>query len=148
MMFEKYLIDTSIWIDIYEDRKGFHNEPLGDYALKLLATIKSQEIVIVLTDLLLRELEMNYSLPEINGMFKPFEKITEKIIATKEEREEAKKIALERNLPPGDALHAIIARDNKLILVTRDNSKPPLEPNLRAEARGFTALAWIGGLLG
>ncbi|MFH0869723.1 MAG: type II toxin-antitoxin system VapC family toxin [archaeon] len=126
-MFEKYLIDTSIWIDLYEDRKGFHNEPLGDYALKLLATIKSQEMIIVLTDLLLRELEMNYSLSEINGMFKPFEKITEKIIATKEEREEAKRIAQERNLPPGDALHAIIARDKKLVLITRDKHFKQLE---------------------
>ena len=34
---------------------------------------------------------------------------------------EAKKIAKERNLPSGDALHSIIARDNDLILVTRDN---------------------------
>ena len=34
--------------------------------------------------------------------------------------EEAKKIATERNIPVGDALHAIIARDNNLVLVTRD----------------------------
>jgi len=127
VMAKKYLIDTSIWIDLYEDRKGFNGEPLGDYALKLLSIIKSEEQIVVLTDLLLRELEMNYSLAEIKGMFKPFENITEKIIATKEEREEAKKVGTKRNLPPGDALHAIIARDNKLLLITRDKHFKQLE---------------------
>ena len=53
-------------------------------------------------------------------MFKPFEKIIKKIIATEKQSEEAKKIAKERDVPAGDALHVIIARDNDLILVTRD----------------------------
>ena len=126
-MVKKYLIDTSIWIDLYEDRKGFNGEPLGDFALKLLSIINVQKDTIVLTDLLLKELEMNYSLAEINGMFKPFENITEKIITSKDEREEAKNIALKRNLPPGDVLHAIIARNNKLLLITRDKHFKQLE---------------------
>ena len=49
------------------------------------------------------------------------ERIIQKIITTKEQRAEARRIAEERKLPPGDVLHAIIARDNNLILVTRDN---------------------------
>jgi len=32
----------------------------------------------------------------------------------------AKDISLKRNLPKGDVLHALIARDNKAILVTLD----------------------------
>ena len=120
-MVEKYYIDTSIWIDLYEDRKGYHGKTLGDYALKLFAAIKAKNAVLCISDLLIRELEGYYSLAEINGMMKPFEKITEKIIATKEQRVESRKIAAERNLPPGDVLHAILARDHKLILVTRDN---------------------------
>ena len=120
-MAEKYYIDTSIWMDLYEDRKGYNNEPLGEYALKLFSLIRAKNKTLIITDLLVRELEMNYSIAEINGMMKPFEEITEKIIATKEQREEAKKIAKERNVPPGDVLHAIIARDSKLILITRDN---------------------------
>lgn len=60
-------------------------------------------------------------------MFKPFEKIIKKVIVTKEQREEAKRISEERNIPRGDALHAIIARDSKLILVTRDNHFKKLE---------------------
>lgn len=126
-MTEKYLIDTSIWVDLYEDRKGFKNEPLGDYALNLLVIIKARGNKIIVTDILIRELETNYSIEEINGMFKPFENQTEKIISTKEQREEAKKIALEKNIPPGDALHAIIARDNSLILITRDRHFKQIE---------------------
>jgi predicted nucleic acid-binding protein len=119
-MAEKYLIDTSIWVDLYEDRKGFKNEPLGDYALKLLTQIKAKESIIAITDLLVRELESNYSMAEINGIFKLFKKTSEKIIATEEQRKEAEKIAIERNVPKGDALHAIMARDSNLILVSRD----------------------------
>src|SRR3989344_6674834 len=101
-MTDKYLIDTSIWVDVYDDRKGFNDEPLGDYALNLLVNIKAKEEIVVITDLLLAELSMNYSMAQINGMFKPFEKITEKIIATENQRAEAKKIAIERNVPRGD----------------------------------------------
>ena len=119
-MEEEYIIDTSILVDLYEDRKDYNNEPLGNYAFKLLVKIKAKESAIVLTDFLIRELETIYSVAEINGMFKPFEKIIKKIIATEKQWEEAKKIAKERDVPAGDALHAIIARDNDLILVTRD----------------------------
>jgi len=121
MMAEKYYIDTSIWMDYYEDRKGYNNAPLGEYALKLFTLIKAKNKVLVITDLLVRELEMNYSMAEIRGMMKPFETLIEKTVATKEQREEAGKIAKERNVPPGDVLHAIIARDGRLILITRDN---------------------------
>ena len=78
-MAEEYIIDTSIWVDLYEDRKGYNNEPLGDYALNLLIRIKAKENAIVLTDFLIKELETIYSVAEINGMFKPFEKIREKV---------------------------------------------------------------------
>ena len=117
---KKYLIDTSIWIDLYDDRKGFNNEPLGDYALKLLAQIKTNEDIVTITDMLMTELELNYSIAEINGIFKPFEKTIMKIISTEEQRNEAIRIANERNIPKGDAMHAIMARDNNLILISRD----------------------------
>jgi len=119
-MAKKYYIDTSIWIDLYENRKGYNDEPLGDFALKLFSLIKAKKDKLIITDLLIKELEMGYSLEEINGMVKPFEEIIEKVIATTEQRDESKKIAEERGLPPGDVLHAVIARDHNLILITRD----------------------------
>ena len=126
-MTEEYIIDTSIWVDLYEDRKGYNNEPLGDYAFKLLVKIKANEKVIVLTDFLIKELETLYSVAEINGMFKPFEKITKKITDTEKQRQKPKKFAKERGVPAGDVLHAIVARDNDLILVTRDRHFRKLE---------------------
>ena len=126
-MAEKYYIDTSIWMDLLEDRKGYNNEPLGDYALKLFSLIKAKKSTLILSDILIRELEGYYSLEGINGMMLPFQKIIEKIIATKEQRVEARKIAEERNLPPGDCLHAILARDNDFILITRDKDFKLLE---------------------
>jgi|TARA_Y100000310_G_C20458742_1_gene704310 predicted nucleic acid-binding protein len=126
-MTEKFYVDTSIWMDLLEDRKGYNNEPLGEYALKLFSLIKAKKNTLIITDLLIRELESNYSMEEINGMVLPFQKIIEKIFVTKEQRDEAKKLGQERNLPPGDALHAIIARDHKLIMITRDKHFRQLE---------------------
>lgn len=126
-MTEEYIIDMSIWVDLYEDRKGYDNEPLGDYAFKLLVKIKAQEKVIVLTDFLIKELETLYSVAEINGIFNPFNKIIKKVIATRKQREEAKKIAKERCVPAGDALHAIVARNNNSIIITRDRHFRKLE---------------------
>ncbi|MBW2987623.1 PIN domain-containing protein, partial [Candidatus Woesearchaeota archaeon] len=109
-----------IWMDLYEDRKGYNNEYFGIFALKLFSLIRESGNKLIISDILIRELEMNYSIAEINGMLKPFENIIEKTIATIEQRKEAKGIARKRDLPPGDVLHAIIARDNKLKLITRD----------------------------
>lgn len=117
----KYYLDTSVWIDLYEDRIGYNKEPLGDFAWRLLSLIKINKNKLIITDILIKELEINYSLEEINGMLKLFEEITEKIIVTKQQRDEANKIAEERNIPSGDALHAILTRDHNLILITRDN---------------------------
>ena len=120
-MVERYYLDTSIWMDLYENRRGFNQEPFGDFAWKLLGIIKAKKQTLVISDMLIRELEMNYSIEEINGMMKLFEDILENITTTRNQRDEAKQIAAERNLPPGDVLHAIIARDHNLILITRNN---------------------------
>jgi len=65
-------------------------------------------------------LRRGYSLEQINGMFKPFEDILEKIFVNKEQRDEANELGITRNLPKGDALHAVLARDYQLKLITRD----------------------------
>lgn len=119
-MIKRYYVDTSIWMDLVEDRSGYNDEPLGAYALKLFVLIKAKKHKLFISDLLIKELESNYSIEEINGMILPFRNIMEKIFATEKQIDEAKKIAGERSLPPGDVLHAIVARDNSLILVTRD----------------------------
>ncbi|MEK6857542.1 MAG: type II toxin-antitoxin system VapC family toxin [Nanoarchaeota archaeon] len=117
----KFYLDTSIWIDLYEDRKGYSGEKLGDFAWKLFSMIKNNGFRIIISDMLILELEQKYSMAEIKGMIKLFETSIDKVLTTKEERNEAHRISQERNLPSGDVLHAILARNHKFILVTRDN---------------------------
>lgn len=116
---ELYYVDTAIWIDLYEDREGYMNEPLGYFALNLLSLIKMKHRLLI-SDLLLRELESFYSIPEINGMINPFEKIITKVQVSPKQKNEAQLIFTTRKLPKGDILHAIVARDMNAILITRD----------------------------
>jgi hypothetical protein len=67
----QYLIDTSIWVDLYENRTGYNGEPLGDYAFKLLGLIKTNRDKIIITDFIIKELEANYSIEQIKGMMMP-----------------------------------------------------------------------------
>ncbi len=112
----RYLLDTAIWIDILENRTGYNNEPLGDYALKLL--LKAEKIVI--TDFVVKELLRYYSMEQVNGIFKPWEFKIDKIFVEEGQKHLAKVIAAERKIPFGDVVHAISAREHKLILVARD----------------------------
>ena len=117
----KYLIDTCIWIDFYEDRKDYHSKPLGEYAWRLLTKIRSSYGKVVVTDHIIKELESNYQTSEIRKIFLPFQSIIEKRYVTDEQIREAKKIGKERRIPMGDILHIVVARDNNLVMVTRDN---------------------------
>ncbi len=119
-MRKKFYVDTAIWVDFYEDRKGFNGEPLGDYAFRLFSLILANDYGLVISDLIIKELEQIYSIPEINGMIKPFEKLLMKIYSSGETRLKAKNISKQRNVPFGDVLHALIAKSNNFILVTRD----------------------------
>ncbi|MBC8501173.1 MAG: type II toxin-antitoxin system VapC family toxin [DPANN group archaeon] len=119
-MKKRFYLDTSIWMDVYEDRKGYNQEPLGDFALQLFSRLFSSKSRIIFSDFLLRELEVNYSLEKIRGMILPFEKLMIKISLSYDQKEEAKIIAKERGVPKGDSIHAILARDNSAVLVSRD----------------------------
>jgi predicted nucleic acid-binding protein len=120
MIPESYLIDTSIWMDLYEDRRGYHDEPLGEYAMRLLVALHAAEKEIIISDHLLGELAAHYTPAQVKGLFLPFVRLLRRIDATPRQREEAKNIAVERSIPAGDALHAILARDHRCMLITRD----------------------------
>ncbi len=116
----RFYLDTSIWIDFYEDRKGYNGEPIGDFALNLFSIIKAKNYRLIITDLLINELGSIYSSVEIEKILDSFKEVTEKIEIKESQISEAKEISKKRNLPAGDVLHAIIARDNSLLLITRD----------------------------
>ena len=116
----KYYLDTSIWMYIFENRKGFKNEPLGEYGMKLIFKILSNQNMIAISDIVIFELEKFYNYNQLINMMKPFIKQTEVVRFTQKQRREAIKISKEMNIPKGDVLHAIIARDNNFIMISRD----------------------------
>ncbi|MFH0797903.1 MAG: PIN domain-containing protein [Candidatus Woesearchaeota archaeon] len=119
-MANTYYVDAAIWMDLFEDRKGYNNEPLGEFAHIFLSLVKIRDEKIIVTDFLIEELRRGYSLQELEKYFAPFKDLIIKAIVKKEEYDEAEKISMERDLPMGDALHAIVSRNLCLILITRD----------------------------
>jgi len=107
-------------MDYYEDRKDSYTD-LGSVAFNLLMKLLTLDITIVVSDFLQRELETFYTIDMIRGMTLHFERIIKRVQSTQKQRDEAKLIARELNIPKGDVLHAIVSRDNSAILISRDN---------------------------
>ena len=117
---QKFYFDTSIWLDFFEDRDEL-NLPKGQWAHKLLNKILEQNSKIVVSDNNVYELRLiGYSQYEINDMFKNLKPLIIFVESTNKQIGKAKDIALKRKIPRRDALHALIARDNKAILITLD----------------------------
>ena len=110
-MQEDFYLDTSIWLDFHEKR-----EINGELALKLILKIINEDLKIAYSDLHIKEFKnLEYTQNEINSILiivKPNN--IKHVHIYREQKEEAKKIARKRNVPEGDALHAIICRDNKI----------------------------------
>lgn len=115
----RYYFDTSIWMDFYEDRKDFEKD-LGYYAFKLLMRINDSGGRIIATKMVFYEISLFYPDDKIRGMTNYFKDIIDIVEITDEERIESENISNTYNIPFGDALHAVAARDNDAILITRD----------------------------
>ena len=114
----RYLVDTCIWVDFLEDRKGHNGEPLGKYAAELFLKILKEGLVI--SDITLSELKNKYSDEKISSIMLPFKKKAVTIFATEDQFKRAITLSKRYAVPKGDALHAIVALDNNLMLITRD----------------------------
>lgn len=117
-MMNKYYLDTSIWLDYYE-RRGKN----GEATLKLIRKITEEGDIILYSNAIVKELKhLGYFLTEISEILNIAQFDNIKLIQIHERQiEEAEKIALQRNLPKRDVLHAVLARDNEACLITRDN---------------------------
>lgn len=116
-MQEDFYLDTSIWLDFHEKR-----EINGELALKLILKMINEDLKIAYSDLHIKEFKnLGYTQNEINSILSIVKPNNIKHVHIyREQKEEAKKIARKRNVPEGDALHAIICRDNNLQLISRD----------------------------
>lgn len=121
-MTETYYFDTCIWRDFYENRFGKKGKPLGRYASKLFMHVMKNKDILLFSELIVRELKTDFNEEEVNDMLNVLfiSKILKRVDADEEDYKEAKKIGVERNLPTGDVLHAIVARNNKAILLSQD----------------------------
>lgn len=116
---KRYYFDTSIWLDFFEDRNE-PNLPKGEWANKLINKIISEDSKIIFSEAIKDELiDLGYS-NEIEKLLEPLNKILIFVEATKKQFGKAKDLSAKRNVPLFDALHALIARDNKAIMVTLD----------------------------
>ena len=120
-MTKKYYLDTSIWLDFFENRNE-SNLPKGDWAHKLLSKITENNGKVIYSDIVLLELGVaGYQPHEIEKLFKKIKPILVFVESTEKQVRKAKDLSAKRDVPKGDALHAVVARDNKATLVTIDN---------------------------
>lgn len=119
-MADKYYFDTSIWLDFFENRDE-PNLPKGKWARELVAKIIIEDKCIVYSDAIKDELiEQGYTTNELGSFFKPLNRILVYVESTKKQFGKAKDLSQKRGIPVFDALHMLIARDNKALMVTRD----------------------------
>ena len=116
-MAEEFYFDTSIWVDFHEKR-GEN----GESAFKLITQIINEDLKITYSDLNIKEFKcLGYAQDEINlllSIAKPNN--IKRVHIYREQLEEAKKLAIQRGVPKNDVLQAILARDNHLQLISRD----------------------------
>ncbi len=118
----KYLLDTCIWMDFFENRISLVGNPIGQYATALINKIIKSKNKILFSNTTIKELKTTYSEQDINYMLNLLF-ISGKIIKieiSEKTFKEAKNLSIKRNLPLGDCLYAIQARDNNAIMITRD----------------------------
>jgi len=95
---------------------------LGDVASKLFLKLLKENSIILYSELTLKELRKCFADEEINSSLGIILALglLEKAKVAADELEEAAKLAKTRKVPFGDALHAIIARNNDAIMVSPD----------------------------
>ncbi len=116
----KYYLDTSIWLDLFEDRDE-QGLPKGEYAERLLEKIISEDGKIILSDIVTEELiKYGYTAHQLFDLFMPFEKVVIYEKSDNKRSGRARDLAQKRNLPRLDALHALVAKDAKALIISRD----------------------------
>ena len=114
----RFYVDTSVWIDLLENRSD-GIRPLGELAFQFLQLCKKHGVELIYSDATIYELKQ-FSERLVEELLSSFGDLLVEAPVSNEQTKEAKLIAKERKLPPNDVLHAIVARDNEAIVITRD----------------------------
>ena len=114
---KKYYIDTCIWIDFLEGREDKFR-PLGEWAFMLIRKIIGEESIIILSNILRDEMNA-YAIEDKIREIVPA-RLLVRINESLGQVREAAAYSKRTGMPKKDALHAVLARDNNAVLVTRD----------------------------
>ena len=118
-MNKRFYLDTSIWLDLFEQRDEL-NLPKCQLAQKLLDKIVEENDNVIYSDVHFTELKkLGYTYFEIKRLFYPFKHVL-LLVSSNKFVGKSRNIAKKRNIPQGDIIHALIARNTNSILVTRD----------------------------
>ncbi len=119
-MSKKYYLDTSIWLDFFENRNE-PNLPKGDFAKMLIDKAIKEDSKIIYSDAVKDEIiKLGYNEQEIDKLMEALKVSLIFVEFNKKQFGKAKDLSARRGIPLLDALHALIARDNQCIMVTRD----------------------------
>ena len=128
-MASRYYIDTAIWRDLHENRKD-KSKNLGELAFGLFVKIRSNKEKIIYSDFVVEELSRAYDEQTISKLFKNVSAVLERVEISEKQMKEASVLSKELNIPFGDALHGVLARDNNAIMVTRDKHFKKFKDNI------------------
>lgn len=120
-MNRRFYLDTSIWLDLFENRDE-PNFAKGTLIKELLKIIVKNEDKIIYSDLTVLELEeAGYPRWYVEELIEPFSKLVEYKESNDFQIGKARDLAAKRDVPPGDALHSLLSRDSNAFLLTYDN---------------------------
>jgi len=112
----KFYPDTSIWLDFFEKR-GHEREIAKRFFKKMIV----KESKIIFSEAIRDELiKYGFYQENLNYLLSIFKNNLVYVQFNKEQFGKANDLAIKRNIPRLDTLHALLARDNKAILVSRD----------------------------
>ena len=116
----KYLLDTCIWRDFYEDRFGPRGRPLGSYASKLFLSILKRGDEILFSLSITKELSWDAGhIDEFLGFVSALG-ILRFVETSDAQVGEAVQLSRERRIPFVDCLNAVQSRDEKAVLISQD----------------------------
>ncbi len=116
-----YYVDSCVWIDFLENRKS-GLIPIGEFAFVFFKKCKQTKSKIYFSNLVFKEISKYLSKEKINFFLNDFSEIIVFVEYSKEQISLAKKLSNElESIHFSDALHAVIAKENDCVLITRDN---------------------------
>jgi predicted nucleic acid-binding protein len=118
----RYLIDTCVWIDFFNDRISKSGRELGLAANNFIYRLILNKDEILYSEITIHELRKNYTDEEIMLLLGLLKRtgILKLIESNQNERKAAKELSINRKLPFADCLIAIQAKTHDAKVISQD----------------------------